>query len=69
MFAYIQWVLYFFTHSFLLAPVFLKGDNMSEAMFELIYTIDSLLRIVFMIMISAASIKYLIKRSNNDSNN
>ena len=41
---------------------------MSEAMFELIYTIDSLLRIVFMIMISAASIKYLIKRSNNETN-
>ena len=35
---------------------------MSEAMFELLYTIDSILRIVFMIIVCTACIKYIIKR-------
>ena len=39
---------------------------MSDTMFELLYTIDSLLRIVFMVIISAASIKYLIKGEQHE---
>ena len=40
------------------------GENMSETMFELLYTIDSLLRIVFMFLGSIAFVKYLIRRKN-----
>ena len=35
---------------------------MSEAMFELLYTIDSLLRIVFMFLESVVFVKYLIRK-------
>lgn len=45
-----------------LAPAFLKGDNMNDIMFELLYTIDSILRIAFMVIVSVASVKYIIKR-------
>ena len=34
---------------------------MSEPLFELLYTIDSILRIIFMVIISIAGIKYIIK--------
>ena len=37
---------------------------MSEAMFELLYTIDSLLRIVFMFLGSIVFVKYLIRRKD-----